>query len=59
MHRHLNAGRGKTANFASLEKKTAHASEQDRPCCAAIKVRTPVNQDEKVFRRLQRREGEA
>ena len=28
-------------------------------CCAAIKVRKPVNLDEKVFRRLQRREGEA
>jgi hypothetical protein len=28
-------------------------------CCAAIKVRKPVNQDEKVFRRLQRWEGEA
>jgi len=28
-------------------------------CRAAIKVRTPVNQDEKVFRRLQQRKGEA
>ena len=28
-------------------------------CCAAIKVRKPVNQDEKVFRCLQRWEGEA
>ena len=28
-------------------------------CCAAIKVRTPDNQDEKVFCRLRRREGKA
>ena len=41
---------------------TAASEKQDKRWanyCAAIKVRTPDNQGEKVFCRLRRREGEA
>ena len=34
-------------------------SARNASCSATIKVRKPVNQDEKVFCRLRRREGEA
>ena len=57
--RELISERTRAALGAAKARGTALGGDRGYRCSATIKVRKPVNQDEKVFGRLRRREGKA